>query len=110
MPEISRTLVAFFGRSRIGVGLGAVTKRSRSAPAEFRSDVLEDAVEYVSVVVHTQLVRDREEQRIGHLDRLVGREFFDQHVGFRGVRAAEDGPPAAITLCPFSRSSAGSTA
>src|SRR2546425_8395789 len=76
----------------------AVTKRSRSAPAEFRSDVLEDAIEHVGVVVHTQLVRDREEQRIGRLDSLVAREFFDQHVGFRGVRAAEDGPRVRVDV------------
>ena len=34
--------------------------RSLSGPAEFRSDVLEDADEHVGVVVHTQLVRGRE--------------------------------------------------
>src|SRR6185503_14287554 len=73
-------------------------QRSRSAPAEFRSDVLEDAFDHVGVVVHTQLVRDREEQRIGYLDSLVAREFFDQHVGFRGVRAAEDGPRVCVDV------------
>jgi len=46
----------------------SVAGGARSAPAEFRSDVLEDAFEHVGVVVHTQLVRDREEQRIGRLD------------------------------------------
>ena len=71
---------------------------SQSAPAEFRSDVLEDAFEHVGVVVHTQLVRDREEQRIGRLDSLVAREFFDQQVGFRGVRAAEDGPRVRVDV------------
>src|SRR5258705_8826686 len=71
---------------------------ARSAPAEFRSDVLEDAFEHVGVVVHTQLVRDGEEQRIGRLDSLVAREFFDQHVGFGGVRAAEDGPRVRVDV------------
>src|SRR5258706_13114357 len=71
---------------------------ARSARAEFRSDVLEDAFEHVGVVVHTQLVRDREEQRIGRLDSLVTREFFDQHVWFRGVRAAEDGPRVRVDV------------
>src|ERR1700704_6381048 len=71
---------------------------ARSAPAEFRSDVLEDAFEHVGVVVHTQLVRDREQQRIGRLDSLIAREFFDQHVGFCGVRAAEDGPRVRVDV------------
>src|SRR5262245_3539074 len=72
--------------------------REPSAPAEFRSDVLEDAFEHVGVVIHTQLVRDREEQRIGRPDRLVAREFLDQHIGFRDVRAAEDGPRVGIDV------------
>src|SRR5687768_11135097 len=72
--------------------------RWSSAPAEFRSDVLEDAFEQVGVVVHTQLVRDREEQRIGHPDSLVAREFFDQYVGFGGVRTAENGPRVCIDV------------
>jgi hypothetical protein len=71
---------------------------SQSAPAEFRSDVLEDAFKQVGVVVHTQLVRDREQQRVGHLDSLVAREFFDQHVRFSGVRAAEDGPRVRVDV------------
>src|SRR5436190_537312 len=71
---------------------------ARSAPAEFRSDVLEDAFEHVGVVIHTQLVRDREEQRIGRLDGLVAREFSDQHVGFGGVRTAEDGPRVRVDV------------
>src|SRR5260370_20809188 len=70
----------------------------RSAPAEFRSDVLEDAFEHVGVVVHTQLVRDREEQRVGCLDGLVAREFFHQYVGFRGVRPPEDGPRVRVDV------------
>src|SRR6266850_1220800 len=40
-------------------GLAKGLAPSQSAPAEFRSDVLEDAFEHVGVVVHTQLVRDR---------------------------------------------------
>ena len=62
MPDRSRELWwRFSGARGSASALRAVTKRSRSAPAEFRSDVLEDAVEYVSVVVHTQLVRDGQE-------------------------------------------------
>src|SRR5258707_7850800 len=71
---------------------------SESAPAEFRSDVLEDAFEHVGVVVHTQLVRDREQQRIGCLDSLIAREFFCQRVRFCGVRAAEDGPRVRVDV------------
>ena len=52
----------------------------------------------MGVVVDTQLVRDREEQCIGHFDSLVVREFFDQHVGLRGVRAAEDGPRVRVDV------------
>src|SRR5690349_4466321 len=62
----------------------------RSAPAESRSDVLEDTFEHVGVVVHAQLIRDREEQCIGRRDGLVAGERLDERVGFRGVRAAED--------------------
>src|SRR6266550_3925251 len=71
---------------------------SQSAPAEFRSDVLEDAFQHVGVVVHTQLVRDRKQQRISRLDSLFAREFFHQHVGLRGVRAAEDGPRVRVDV------------
>src|SRR4030095_443441 len=50
------------------------------------------------VVVHTQLVRDRKQQRISRLDSLIAREFFDQHVGLAGVRAAEDGPRVRVDV------------
>jgi len=39
-----------------------------------------------------------EKQRIGRLDSLVAREFLDQHVGFCGVRAAEDGPRVRVDV------------
>src|SRR5258706_20710 len=71
---------------------------SRSAPAECRSDVLEDAFEHVGVVVHAQLIRDREEQRIGRRDGLVAGERLDEDVGLRGVRAAEDGPSVGVDV------------
>src|SRR5882672_5124324 len=79
-------------------GLAKGLAPSQSAPAEFRGDVLEDAFEHVGVVVHTQLVRDREEQRIGDLDSLVAREFLHQHLGFRGVRATKDGPRVRVDV------------
>src|SRR6478672_6906739 len=52
----------------------------------------------MGVVVHTQLVRDRKQQRISRLDRLIAREFFHQDVGRRGVRAAEDGPRVRVDV------------
>src|SRR5258705_1430150 len=69
-----------------------------STPAEFGSDVLEDAFEHVGVVVHAQLIRDREEQRIGRRDGLVAGERLDEDVGLRGVRAAEDGPRVGVDV------------
>src|SRR5262245_35018392 len=58
---------------------------ARSAPAEFRSDEFEDALDRVCVVVHTQLVRDREEQGISRRDGLVAGELLNQRVGLPGV-------------------------
>src|SRR5436190_20833902 len=62
-----------------------------SAPSELRGDVFEDAPDGVNVIVHAQLVRDGQEQRVGSGDGLIGRELFDQDMGLSGVRAAEDG-------------------
>src|SRR5215813_1754806 len=70
---------------------GGATGPGGSAPADLRGNVLEDALDGVRVVVHTQLVRDSQEQRIGSGDGFVPGELFDQDVGLRGVRAAEDG-------------------
>src|SRR5580765_357255 len=67
-----------------------------SAPAEFRSDVLEDTFDHVGVVVHAQLIRDREEQRVGRGDGLVAGKHLDEHVGLRSVRAAKDGPRVGV--------------
>ena len=57
----------------------------RSTPAEFRSDVFEDALDGVCVVVHTQLVRDGEEQGVGCRDGLVMGELLNEYVGFGSV-------------------------
>ena len=70
--------------------------RRRSAPSEFRRDVLEDALDRVRVVVDAERVRHGEKQCVGSGDRFVGREFFDEHVGLGGVRAAEDRARVAV--------------
>src|SRR6185503_14642134 len=62
-----------------------------SAPAQLGSDILENALEHVGVVVHAELIGDREQQRIRCHDRLVTGELFDERVGLTRVRAAEDG-------------------
>src|SRR5262245_7947865 len=101
---------AFMADSQVPLVVEALGANGlRSAPAEFWSDVLEDVFERVGVVVHTQLVRDREQQRIGHLDRLVARQFFDQHVGFRGVRTAEDGPRVRLDVADLILIAGGAT-
>ena len=45
--------------------------REASAPAEVGRQVPQHAVEQVRVVVDAELVRDREQQRVGRRDRLV---------------------------------------
>ena len=62
-----------------------------SSPSKFWRDVLEDALDDVRVVLHAQLVRHRQEQRVGGGDSFVFGELFDERLGFRCVRAAEDG-------------------
>src|SRR4051812_12600622 len=63
---------------------------SRLPPAELRRDEPEDALDRVGVVLDAELVRDRQEQRVGGLDRRVSRELADEDVGLRGVRPSED--------------------
>ena len=66
-PDSLKISAEFLGSSVCRAGCGLLNRcvpgshSSQSAPAEFRSDVLEDAFEHVGVVVHAQLVRDREE-------------------------------------------------
>src|SRR5690349_16105346 len=61
-----------------------------SAPAELRRDVLEDALERVRVVFDSELVRHRQQQRVGRRDGLVRRELLHERAGLGRVRAAED--------------------
>src|SRR3954471_6046787 len=63
----------------------------QSTPTELRRDVLEDALEHVRVVVHSQRVRDGQEQRIGGGNRLVRGKFLHELVRLRSIRTAEDG-------------------
>ena len=51
------------------------------APAELRCDVLEDALDRVSVVVNAKLVWHGQQQRVGRGDRLVLGKLLDQDVG-----------------------------
>src|SRR5215475_12337485 len=69
-----------------------------SAPAKLRCDKFEDAVYRVGVVVHAQLIRDGQEQGVGCSDGLVRGELFDQHLGFRGVRAAKNGARVGVDV------------
>ena len=55
------------------------------APAEPRRHVLQDALDRVGVVLDAELVRDREQQRVGRLDRRVPCELLDEDVRLRGV-------------------------
>src|SRR5688572_32194145 len=69
-----------------------------STPAEFRGDVLEDALDGVGVVFDAQLVWDSQEQRVGGGDCFVLGKLFDQHVGLGGVRAAENGARVGVDV------------
>src|SRR3954470_23877309 len=62
----------------------------RLTPAKLRSNVFEDALDRVRVVLDAKLVRDGEQQRVGCLDRRVPGELLDEHVRLGGVRAPED--------------------
>ena len=58
---ICDAVIALSVITRAVADLNVASPGSQSSPAEVRSDVLEDAFEHVGVVVHTQLVRDREQ-------------------------------------------------
>src|SRR5262245_54929179 len=76
----------------------AQARLNPSAPAQLGSDVLENALENVGVVVHAELIGDREEQRIRGHDRFVMGELFDERVGLTRVRAAEDGTRVGVDV------------
>jgi hypothetical protein len=42
-----------------------------SAPAELRRDVAQERIEDVGAVVDTELIGDRQQQRVGGGDRLI---------------------------------------
>ena len=79
------------GRPRVPMGDPA---DRRSAPAELRGEVSQDAVEEAGVVVDAELVGDGEEQGVGGGDRLVVGEFLHQLLGLAGVGLAEPGRAA----------------
>jgi hypothetical protein len=54
-------------------------------PAQLGGNEPEDAFDGVGVVFDAELVRDREQQGVGSLDRRVAGELLDEDVGFRGV-------------------------
>ena len=62
-----------------------------SPPAELRRDVAQHAVQEVGVVVHTELVRNRQKKCVGGRDRLVLGEIGDQLVRFAGIGLPESG-------------------
>jgi len=56
-------------------------------PAELRGHKPEDALDGVSVVLDSELVRNGQQQRVGSLDRGVAGELLDEDVRFRRIRA-----------------------
>ena len=62
-----------------------------SAPTQGRGDVGQDRLDDMGIIVDAELVRNRQQQRVGFGDRLVGAELLDQPVGLVGIAAAEDG-------------------
>ena len=83
--------------SSSGVGCAAPHKSipgapdTASPPAEFGGNVAQHAVQEVRVVVDTELVRNRQKQRVCRCDRLVLGEIDDQPVRLPGVGLAESG-------------------
>jgi hypothetical protein len=61
----------------------AATSRCGLAPAEGWGNVAQDALDDMGVVVHAQLVRDGEEQRVGRGDGGVFRQLPDEDVRLR---------------------------
>src|SRR3954471_20254376 len=72
--------------------------RRQSPPTEHRGDVLEDALEHVRVVVHSERVRDGQEQRIRGGNRLVRGKFLHELVRLRSIRTAEDGARGGVDV------------
>src|SRR5690625_987022 len=66
-------------------------KAAALPPAEGRGHVGEDGVEHVGVVVHSQLVGHRQQQRVGGGDGFVRGELVDEFVWLTGVGLAESG-------------------
>src|SRR5271155_5622927 len=62
----------------------------RSAPTEGGRDVGENRLDNMGVVGDAELIRHREEQRVGLGDGLVGSELLDENIRLGGVAAAED--------------------
>src|SRR5450755_446337 len=60
-----------------------------SAPTKLGRDVLQERFQDVCAVFDSELVGDREQQRVGGSDRLILRELLDEPLGVSGVRLAE---------------------
>src|SRR5690606_19522240 len=78
------------GQLRPPDGSGA----GRSAPAQTRCHVGDDALHEVCVVVHPELIGHRDEHRVRSRDRLIPRKLLDQRVRLAGIRLAEPSPSA----------------
>src|SRR5918993_992008 len=63
-------------------------------PAKLRREVAQHTLENVRVVVHTNLVRNREKQCVRGRDRFVLGKFLDELVRLPGVRLAESSESA----------------
>src|SRR5690349_4878419 len=85
---------ALIGRPRAG-GFLTETRSAGSRvcrlPPEGGSDLAGDRLEHASVVFNSQLVRHRQQQRVGRLDGFVSCELLCNYVGFACIGASEAG-------------------
>src|SRR5688572_14918331 len=71
-----------------GLDPGEPRRIEGSAPAHSRRDVRQNALDHMRVVVHPELVRHGEEERVRLGDRLVFLELRNEH-----VRLGRKAPP-----------------
>src|ERR1700684_2397365 len=77
---------------RIGEGVQAPIRGLTSAPAESGCHVRENRLDNMRIIGDTELIRERQEQRVGLGDGLVAPELLSQDVRLSGIAATEDGP------------------
>src|SRR4051812_19720224 len=82
----------------------------RALPPDRRSDVLGDRLEEVRVVLHAELVRDGQQQRVGLADPRVLAQLLRDDVRLADVAAAEARDAAVDVADLVRRVGAGATA